>query len=73
MPEDKKTWKVSPMENKQWEKMMLRQIAGFLAKEKLINPRNRFDFYRLSKRRINHWDFCGQPFIAGAVQRRKAR
>ncbi len=49
MPEDKKAWKVSPMENKQWEKMMLRQIAGFLAKEKLINPEEQIRFLSIIK------------------------
>ena len=49
MPEDKKTWEVSPMENKQWEKMMLRQIAGFLEKEKLINPEEQIRFLSIVK------------------------
>ncbi len=49
MPEDKKAWEVSPMENKQWEKMMLGQIAGFLVKERLINPEEQIRFLSIVK------------------------
>ncbi len=44
MSEDQKNWEVLQMKKEQWEKMMLGQIASFLAKEKLINPEEQIRF-----------------------------
>lgn len=39
MPEEFTACEKSKIKNKVWEKKMLREIAGLLAKEKLINPK----------------------------------
>ena len=44
MSEDQKNWEVLQMKKEQWVKMMLGQIASFLAKEKLINPEEQIRF-----------------------------